>query len=74
MDSPVQLADWKRRVSAAVLGKVPGVSGVGLPAQRITIYLEKDSPDIREAVMKAVEPLELPVRLHWQVTGRFHRY
>jgi hypothetical protein len=53
---------------------VQGVSGVGLPARGITIYLERDSPKVREAVMKAVEPLGLPVRLYWSVTGTFHRY
>ncbi len=67
------LAKLKGRVSDALLGKVSGVTGVGLPAQGITIYLEADTPEIRAAVEKAIEPLRLPVHVHWQVTGKFQR-
>ena len=67
------LAKLKGRVSDALLGKVSGVTGVGLPAQGITIYLEADTPEIRAAVEKAIEPLRLPVKVHWQVTGKFQR-
>ena len=67
------LAKLKGRVSDALLGKVSGVTGVGLPAQGITIYLEADTPEIRAEVEKAIEPLRLPVHVHWQVTGKFQR-
>ena len=67
------LAKLKGRVSDALLGKVSGVTGVGLPAQGITIYLEADTPEIRAAVEKAIEPLRLPVQIQWQVTGKFQR-
>ena len=67
------LAKLKGRVSNALLGKVSGVTGVGLPAQGITIYLEADTPEIRAAVEKAIEPLRLPVHVHWRVTGKFQR-
>jgi len=73
MTTPGDLADLKRRVSDALLGKVLGVTGVGLPAQGITIYLEAGTPDIRAAVEQAIEPLRLPVHVHWQVTGKFQR-
>ena len=76
MISSAQLGDLKVQVSAAVLKKVrliKGVSGVGLPAQGITIYLEADTPESRSAVAKAVEPLKLAVPLHWLVTGKFER-
>ena len=66
-----ELTALKGKVSAALLGKVKGVSGVGLPAQGITVYLETDADEIRDAVEKAVAPLKLPVSLHWQVTGKF---
>ena len=69
----VEIGELKNQVSAAVLKKVKGVSGVGLPAQGITIYLEADTPEIRAAVAKAVEPLKLTVPLHWLVTGKFER-
>ncbi|MDA1095200.1 MAG: hypothetical protein O3A25_18330 [Acidobacteria bacterium] len=71
--SSAQLAEWKRRVSAAVLGKVTGVSGVGLPAQCITVYLEADDDAVRTAVQKAVTPLKLPVPVHFSVAGKFER-
>lgn len=68
-----ELAELKRRVSAAVLKSVEGVAGVGLHAQRITIYLEQDTPEIRDAVTEAVRPLALAVPLQWRVTGKFER-
>lgn len=71
--SSTQLAEWKRRVSAAVLGKMPGVSGVGLQAQGITVYLEADDDAVRAAVQKAVAPLKLPVPLKFSVAGKFER-
>lgn len=67
------LSELKSRVSAALLKKVKGVSGVGLPAQGITVYLEEDTAEVRAAVAKAVEPLRLPEPLHWAVTGKFER-
>jgi hypothetical protein len=67
------LQQLKNQVSAALLKKVKGVAGVGLPAQGITIYLEEDTAEVRAAVAKAVEPLQLSVPLHWQVTGKFER-
>lgn len=73
MTTPRDLADLKGRVSNALLGKVRGVSGVGLPAKGITIYLEEDTADIRAAVKEAIDPLHLPVQVHWQVTGKFQR-
>ena len=69
----VELGKLKNKLSAALLNKVDGVSGVGLPAQGITIYLEVDTPEVRAAVAKVVEPLNLGVQLHWVVTGRFER-
>jgi hypothetical protein len=73
MTTPSDLANLKGRVSDALLGKVRGVTGVGLPEQGITIYLEADTPDIRAAVKQAIEPLQLPVHVHLQVTGKFQR-
>lgn len=67
------LLELKRRVSAALLGRVPGVSGVGLPEQGLTVYLEVDSPATQAAVIKELEPLSLTVPLHFAVTGKFVR-
>lgn len=63
----------KSQVSAALLKKVSGVAGVGLPESGITIYLEQDSVGIREAVTKALESLKLTEPLHWEVVGKFKR-
>lgn len=73
MRPPEELGEIKNRVSAALLKKVKGVSGVGLPAQGITIYLEADTVEIRAAAVKAMEPLKLAVPIHWLVTGKFER-
>jgi hypothetical protein len=69
----VDLGEIKNRVSAAVLKNVKGVSGVGRHEQSITIYLEEDTPEIRDAVIKAIKPLNLTVQLRWEVTGKFKR-
>lgn len=66
------LADVKRLASTAVL-KIDGVSGVGLPAQGLTIYLEKDAPEIRKRVTQALAPLRLSTPVHWEVTGKLKR-
>ena len=69
MKPSAKLAGTKRLVSNAVL-TIEGVSGVGLPAQGLTIYLEKDAPEVRERVMRALAPLGLATPVHWQVTGK----
>jgi len=63
----------KDKVSAAVL-KLPGVSGVGMPARGLTIYLEDDSAELRGRVAAAVEKLKVPVTVHWEVTGKFGKF
>jgi hypothetical protein len=72
MKSSPDLKTVKRRVSEAVL-KIPGVSGVGLPDQGLTIYLAAESPELRERVKRTLEPLNVSVPIHWQVTGEFRR-
>ena len=65
------LLELKNQVSGALLKKVTGVVGVGLPKQGITIYLEADTPAVRAEVTKAIEPFKLSVPIHWEVTGKF---
>lgn len=72
MKSPPDLRAVKRKVSEAVL-KIPGVSGVGLPEQGLTIYLAQESVEVRERVKRSLEPLKLKVPIHWQVSGEFER-
>ena len=73
MISSRDLVDIKSQISAAVLKKVPGVTGVGLHAQGITIYVKEDTEEIRATVQKAIASLNLKVQLNWQVTGEFKR-
>ena len=70
MASTHDLNALKSRVSATVL-KLPGVAGVGLPERGLTVYLESDSPEVRERVAGAIDNLKLPVDVHWEVTGKF---
>ncbi len=69
----MNMAELKSQVSAALLKKVKGVTGVGLPEQGITIYLEEDTKEVRAEIAKAVGPLQLKVPIHYQVTGKFVR-
>jgi hypothetical protein len=69
MSSDPVLTKTKRLVSKAVL-TIDGVSGVGLPAQGLTIYLEKDEPGVRKRVAIALAKLRLTTPVRWEVTGR----
>lgn len=70
MPTAAELAAAKRKVSAAVL-RLPGVSGVGLPAQGLTVYLEDSSPVLQARIAQAIESLHITVPVHWQVSGPF---
>ena len=65
--TPLEL---KKLLSRAVLS-MPGVSGVGLPEQGLTVYLADGSADSRSRVQAAVLALKLPVAVHLEVTGPF---
>lgn len=73
MPSSDDLKAAKSRLSSAVL-RLPGVAGVGVPAQGVTVYLESDSPEIRTRIADVVDTLHLPVAVHWQVSGKFGRF
>jgi hypothetical protein len=73
MGSRGDLPALKKRVSAEVL-KLPGVSGVGLPARGITVYLADDSAEVRDRVSAKIESLKLAVDVHLEVTGKFGRF
>jgi hypothetical protein len=61
-------AALKRRLSARLLG-VEGVSGVGLPGGRLTVYLVSDSEEIRRRVREVVEQLAPGAEPLFEVTG-----
>jgi len=64
---PVEL---KRRLSPLLLG-IKGVSGVGVPGGRLTVYLESEDEDIRRRVQKVAAEVAPGAALQFQVTGPF---
>jgi hypothetical protein len=52
-ESESDLRAIKRRISARVL-RITGVSGVGLPGGRLTVYVQEDSTGVREEVEKVL--------------------
>lgn len=69
----------KRKVADRLLGTAPvrGVSGVGTPDGRLTVYLEDDSPKLREAVEKLLKDEQLideQTRPAFVTTGAFHAH
>lgn len=68
-----ELPKLKERVSKALLARVAGVVGVGLPEQRLTVYLESDSPEVRAAVTRALAPLKLAAAVAFEEIGKITR-
>lgn len=58
----------KRRLSPRVLG-IAGVSGLGLPRGRLTIYLEVDDPRVRRRVCQVVARVAPGAAPRFEVTG-----
>jgi hypothetical protein len=50
---------------------VPGVSGIGVPKGRLTVYLESDSEDIREKVREVLKTVSPEAEIVFLVTGKF---
>jgi hypothetical protein len=67
----------KRKVADRLLGDpdVRGVSGVGTPNGRLTVYLEDDNPELRQAIEKLLKDEALiddRTRPAFVTTGTFH--
>jgi hypothetical protein len=62
--------ELKRRLSPLLLG-IKGVSGLGLPGGRLTVYLEADDDDVRRSVEKVASEAVPGIALRFQVTGPF---
>jgi hypothetical protein len=60
----------KRKVSSQIL-QLPGVSGIGIPKGRLTVYLELDSDDIREKVREVLKTVSPQADVVFIVTGKF---
>jgi hypothetical protein len=66
-DDPVAL---KRRLSPLLLG-IKGVSGLGVPNGRLTVYLESDDAAVRRRVESAIEKAAPGTAPAFVVTGAF---
>jgi hypothetical protein len=62
----------KRKVSSQIL-QLPGVSGIGVPKGRLTVYLESDSEDVRERVREVLKTVSPDADVAFLVTGRFSK-
>lgn len=60
----------KLKISPQIL-QVPGVSGVGIPKGRLTVYLEADSEDVRQKVRKLLDDISPKSDVVFMVTGKF---
>jgi hypothetical protein len=62
----------KRKVSSQIL-QLPGVSGIGVPKGRLTVYLESDSEDLRERVREVLKTVSPDADVVFLVIGRFSK-
>ena len=51
--------------------QVPGVSGIGVPKGRLTVYLEADSEDVRNRVREVLKTVSPEADIVFLVTGKF---
>jgi hypothetical protein len=68
--TPTDPRSLKRKVSPQIL-QLPGVSGIGVPNGRLTIYLESDSKDVRERVREVLRTVSPEADVVFLVTGKF---
>jgi len=62
----------KRKVSSQIL-ELPGVSGIGVPKGRLTVYLEVDSEDVRDRVREVLKTVSPEADVVFMVTGKFSK-
>jgi hypothetical protein len=62
----------KRKVSSQIL-QLPGVSGIGVPKGRLTVYLEVDSDDIKNRVREVLKTVSPEADVAFMVTGKFSK-
>jgi hypothetical protein len=60
----------KKKVSPQLLS-VAGVSGVGVPQGRLTVYLAEDTPTVRRSVADTLQQLECDTPVDFVLTGPF---
>jgi len=62
----------KRKVSSQIL-QLPGVSGIGIPKGRLTVYLEIDSEDLRDKIREVLKNISPAAEIDFMVTGKFSK-
>lgn len=60
-----------KRLLSPLLLEIKGVSGLGLPAGRLTVYLESDDDELRRRVQRAAREAAPGATIFFEVTGRF---
>jgi hypothetical protein len=63
-----EIQEIKRRVSDQLL-QIPGVTGLGIPAGRLTVYLERDTRVARERAMALLNAEAPGTPVDFIVTG-----
>ncbi|HTM49774.1 MAG TPA: hypothetical protein VL285_13865 [Bryobacteraceae bacterium] len=59
----------KRSLSPEVL-RIEGVSGLGLPDDKLTVYLEEDTSEVRRRVKSVMDKKGVTAPVEWRVTGK----
>ncbi len=72
MSAPHDALALKRLLSPLLLG-IEGVSGLGVPAGCLTVYLEVDDVEVRRRVEEVVAKVAPDARPQFEVTGSFHK-
>lgn len=70
MSAKGDLREIKRRLSPRLLG-IRGVSGLGIPGGRLTVYLAEDSEAVRREVAAVLEAEAPNIPVTYLVTGVF---
>jgi hypothetical protein len=65
-----ELQELKRRLSPRLLG-IPGVSGVGIPGGKLTVYLAEDTEAARREVARVLDSEASATPVTYVVTGTF---
>jgi hypothetical protein len=62
-----------KQLLSPLLLEVEGVSGVGVPGGRLTVYLEADDASVRNRVLEIVARAAPAAAPHFEVTGAFRK-
>ena len=69
-DAPTDLKEIKRRLSPRVL-RIRGVSGIGIPGGKLTVYLVEDRDAVKRKVASLIESETPGAPFECIVTGVF---